>query len=256
MNRLIKEKLIGTTIAIISAMKIKLFATVFLSIIFSYNTLAQEQNNSNKKIIGEITVSGNTTFSPITIITYSGLSEGDEVSIPGEKISSAIKKLWESDLFSSVEVYKIKEVDNVVDLEIRLIDLPELSELEITGVKKRKYEDIIKENKLQIGVKVTENLITTTTNYLENKYKKKGFLNAKVNITTEEVVDSTNKNKVKMSLDINKGNKIKIKEIEFDGTENLNAKILQKSMKNTKKSKIYRFWKRSKYISDDYFYSL
>ena len=252
MNRLIKEKLIGTTIAIISAMKIKLFATVFLSIIFSYNTLAQEQNNSNKKIIGEITVSGNTTFSPITIITYSGLSEGDEVSIPGEKISSAIKKLWESDLFSSVEVYKIKEVDNVVDLEIRLIDLPELSQLEITGVKKRKYEDIIKENKLQIGVKVTENLITTTTNYLENKYKKKGFLNAKVNITTEEVVDSTNKNKVKMSLDINKGNKIKIKEIEFDGTENLNAKILQKSMKNTKKSKIYRFWKRSKYISDDF----
>jgi len=251
-NRLIKEKLIGTTIAIISAMKMKLFATVFLSIIFSYNTLAQEQNNSNKKIIGEITVSGNTTFSPITIITYSGLSEGDEVSIPGEKISSAIKKLWESDLFSSVEVYKIKEVDNVVDLEIRLIDLPELSELEINGVKKRKYEDIIKENKLQIGVKVTENLITTTTNYLENKYKKKGFLNAKVNITTEEVVDSTNKNKVKMSLDINKGNKIKIKEIEFDGTENLNAKILQKSMKNTKKSKIYRFWKRSKYISDDF----
>ena len=252
MNRLIKEKLIGTTIAIISAMKMKLFATVFLSIIFSYNTLAQEQNNSNKKIIGEIAVSGNTTFSPITIITYSGLSEGDEVSIPGEKISSAIKKLWESDLFSSVEVYKIKEVDNVVDLEIRLIDLPELSELEINGVKKRKYEDIIKENKLQIGVKVTENLITTTTNYLENKYKKKGFLNAKVNITTEEVVDSTNKNKVKMSLDINKGNKIKIKEIEFDGTENLNAKILQKSMKNTKKSKIYRFWKRSKYISDDF----
>ena len=252
MNRLIKEKLIGTTIAIMSAMKMKLFATVFLSIIFSYNPLAQEQNNSNKKIIGEITVSGNTTFSPITIITYSGLSEGDEVSIPGEKISSAIKKLWESDLFSSVEVYKIKEVDNVVDLEIRLIDLPELSELEITGVKKRKYEDIIKENKLQIGVKVTENLITTTTNYLENKYKKKGFLNAKVNITTEEVVDSTNKNKVKMSLDINKGNKIKIKEIEFDGTENLNAKILQKSMKNTKKSKIYRFWKRSKYISDDF----
>ena len=177
MNRLIKEKLIGTTIAIISAMKMKLFATVFLSIIFSYNTLAQEQNNSNKKIIGEITVSGNTTFSPITIITYSGLSEGDEVSIPGEKISSAIKKLWESDLFSSVEVYKIEEVDNVVDLEIRLIDLPELSELEITGVKKRKYEDIIKENKLQIGVKVTENLITTTTNYLENKYKKKGYLN-------------------------------------------------------------------------------
>ena len=243
MNRLNKEKI---------QFKIKLIIILLLAVCFNYNVFSQEQNNSNKKIIGEITVSGNTTFSPITIITYSGLSEGDEISIPGEKISSAIKKLWESDLFSSVEVYKIKEVDNVVDLEIKLVDLPELSELKITGVKKRKFEDIIKENKLQIGVKVTENLITITKNYLENKYKKKGFLNATVNIQTEEVIDSTNKSKVKMSLDINRGNKIKIKEIEFEGINNLNSKILQKSMKNTKKTKIYRFWKRSKYISEDF----
>ena len=111
---------------------------------------------------------------------------------------------------------------------------------------------IIKENKLQIGVKVTENLITTTKNYLENKYKKKGFLNTKVTILTEEVIDSTNKSKVKIALDINKGNKIKIKKIVFDGIgiANLSSKkskspqkkkkslrkttrSLQKSMKNT-----------------------
>ena len=76
--------------------------------------------------------------------------------------------------------------DGIINLEIELYDLPELRELEVTGVKKRKIEEIIKENKLQTGVKVTENLITTTKNYLENKYKKKGFLNAKVIIKTEE----------------------------------------------------------------------
>ncbi|SVA90513.1 uncharacterized protein METZ01_LOCUS143367, partial [marine metagenome] len=223
-----------------------------MSISFSINLFSQEENKSSKSIIGEITVSGNTSFSPITIITYSGLREGDEISIPGEKISSAIKKLWESNLFSSVEVFRVKQLDNIVDLEIKLIDLPELTKLEISGVKKRKHEDIIKENKLQIGVKVTENLITTTKNYLENKYKKKGFLNTKVNILTEEIIDSTNKSKVKISLDINKGSKIKIKKIVFDGIDNLSSKSLQKSMKNTKKSKIYRFWKRSKYIEDDF----
>ncbi len=242
-NRLIKYKM---------RLKIKFFIVFLLSVSFNLNIFSQEANTSNKNIIGEITVSGNTSFSPITIITYSGLREGDEVSIPGEKISTAIKKLWESNLFSSVEIYRIKQIDNVVDLEIQLMDLPELSNLEISGVKKRKTEDIIKENKLQIGVKVTENLITTTKNYLENKYKKRGYLNATVNIETEEVIDSTNKNKVKMSLDINKGNKIKIKEIIFDGIDNLSSKTLQKSMKNTKKSKIFRFWKRSKYIGDDF----
>jgi len=242
-NRLIKNKL---------QLKIKFFLALLLSISFSLNLFSQEENKSSKSIIGEITVSGNTSFSPITIITYSGLREGDEISIPGEKISTAIKKLWESNLFSSVEVFRVKQLDNIVDLEIKLIDLPELTKLEISGVKKRKHEDIIKENKLQIGVKVTENLITTTKNYLENKYKKKGFLNTKVNILTEEIIDSTNKSKLKMSLDINKGNKIKIKKIVFDGIDNLSSKSLQKSMKNTKKSKIFRFWKRSKYIEDDF----
>ncbi len=242
-NRLIKNKL---------QLKIKFFLALLLSISFSLNLFSQEENKSSKSIIGEITVSGNTSFSPITIITYSGLREGDEISIPGEKISTAIKKLWESNLFSSVEVFRVKQLDNIVDLEIKLIDLPELTKLEISGVKKRKHEDIIKENKLQTGVKVTENLITTTKNYLENKYKKKGFLNTKVTILTEEVIDSTNKSKVKIALDINKGNKIKIKKIVFDGIDNLNSKSLQKSMKNTKKSKIYRFWKRSKYIEDDF----
>jgi len=242
-NRLIKNKL---------QLKIKFFLALLLSISFSLNLFSQEENKSSKSIIGEITVSGNTSFSPITIITYSGLREGDEISIPGEKISTAIKKLWESNLFSSVEVFRVKQLDNIVDLEIKLIDLPELTKLEISGVKKRKHEDIIKENKLQIGVKVTENLITTTKNYLENKYKKKGFLNTKVNILTEEIIDSTNKSKVKISLDINKGSKIKIKKIVFDGIDNLSSKSLQKSMKNTKKSKIYRFWKRSKYIEDDF----
>jgi len=242
-NRLIKNKL---------QLKIKFFLALLLSISFSLNLFSQEENKSSKSIIGEITVSGNTSFSPITIITYSGLREGDEISIPGEKISTAIKKLWESNLFSSVEVFRVKQLDNIVDLEIKLIDLPELTKLEISGVKKRKHEDIIKENKLQTGVKVTENLITTTKNYLENKYKKKGFLNTKVTILTEEVIDSTNKSKVKIALDINKGNKIKIKKIVFDGIDNLSSKSLQKSMKNTKKSKIYRFWKRSKYIEDDF----
>ena len=242
-NRLIKNKL---------QLKIKFFLALLLSISFSLNLFSQEENKSSKNIIGEITVSGNTSFSPITIITYSGLREGDEILIPGEKISSAIKKLWESNLFSSVEVFRVKQLDNIVDLEIKLIDLPELTKLEISGVKKRKHEDIIKENKLQTGVKVTENLITTTKNYLENKYKKKGFLNTKVTILTEEVIDSTNKSKVKIALDINKGNKIKIKKIVFDGIDNLSSKSLQKSMKNTKKSKFYRVWKRSKYIEDDF----
>ncbi len=148
---------------------------LFLGFIFSFSESTYSQNNVERYNIGEIEVSGNTSFSPLTIITFSGLREGDAISIPGEKLSNAIKKLWGSNLFSSVNVYKTKIEDGIINLEIELYDLPELTELEISGVKKRKKEEIIKENKLQSGVKVTENLITTTKNYLENKYRKKRF---------------------------------------------------------------------------------
>ena len=220
--------------------------------IFLFSESTYSQNNVERYNIGEIEVSGNTSFSPLTIITFSGLREGDAISIPGEKLSNAIKKLWGSNLFSSVNVYKTKIEDGVINLEIELYDLPELTELEISGVKKRKKEEIVKENKLQSGVKVTENLITTTKNYLENKYRKKGFFNAKVIINTEKVIDSTNKSKVKMTLDIVKGIKLKVNQIKFNGIDQLKSKTLEKAMKNTKRKKFYRLFKRSKYVPEDF----
>ena len=155
-------------------------------------------------------------------------------------------------MFSSVNVYKKNISDNKIDLEIELFDLAELKELEINGIKKRKVEEVIKENKLQIGVKVTENLITTTKNYLENKYKEKGFLKAKVNIFPEEYTDSTGKAKVNMTINIDKGPKIKIKKINILGNEKLSYRMIEKSMKNTKRKKFYRVFKRSKYIPEDF----
>ena len=225
---------------------------LLLGFIFLFSESTYSQNNVERYNIGEIEVSGNTSFSPLTIITFSGLREGDAISIPGEKLSNAIKKLWGSNLFSSVNVYKTKIEDGIINLEIELYDLPELTELEISGVKKRKKEEIVKENKLQSGVKVTENLITTTKNYLENKYRKKGYFNAKVIINTEKVVDSTNKSKVKMTLDIVKGGKLKVNEIKFNGINQLKSKTLEKAMKNTKTKKFYRLFKRSKYVPEDF----
>ena len=219
---------------------------------FFFGYKIQSQSSIEKYEIGEITVSGNTSFSPLTIITYSGLEKGETISVPGEKLSKAIKKLWGSNLFSSVNVYKKNISDNIIDLEIELFDLAELKKLEINGIKKRKIEEVIKENKLQIGVKVTENLITTTKNYLENKYKEKGFLKAKVDILSEEYADSTGKAKINMTVNINKGPKIKIKKINILGNEKLSSRMIEKSMKNTKRKKFYRVFKRSKYIPEDF----
>lgn len=209
-------------------------------------------NSGNKYTIGDITVSGDSNFSSQTVITYSGLRKGDQILIPGEKISNALKKLWKSGLFSAIDIYMTKAEGNVAYLEINLVDLPELRDVTITGVKKSKIEDIIKENKLASGVKVTENLITTTKNYLTKKYKKEGYFNTNVVITTTPVNDSIQKSRVNMAIDIEKENKIKIDQIVFSGNEDISSKRLKSAMGNTKEKSFFRVWKRSKYIEADF----
>ena len=83
-------------------MRIYRFYLILFFFFFGYKI--QSQSSIEKYEIGEITVSGNTSFSPLTIITYSGLEKGETISVPGEKLSNAIKKLWGSNLFSYVNV--------------------------------------------------------------------------------------------------------------------------------------------------------
>nr|WP_148256185.1 POTRA domain-containing protein [Lacinutrix sp. 5H-3-7-4] len=220
----------------------------------SFFTQAQDLSYANSKTytIADITVKGNTSFSEQTIVTYSGLRKGADISIPGEEISNAVKKLWTSNLFSDIEVYLIKVEDGAAYLEIRLSDLPELNTLKIEGVKNSKKEALIKENNLQKGVKVTENLITTTKNYIQNKNRKAGFLNTKVSINTVEVQDSIEKARVNMLLYVDRGEKVKVKDISFEGNTVISDKKLRKAMKNTKQKNFLRVLKRSKFIEADY----
>jgi len=227
---------------------------IALSFICSSAVIAQQNapKTGTKYTLGEITISGNTTFNSQTIISFSGLREGKEITIPGETISNAIKKLWDTNLFSSIDIYLVKTEGNLAFLEIELIDVPKLNEVTINGVKKSKKEDLIEDNKLTKGAKVTENLITTTRNYLTSKYQKDGYYNTNVTVNTTVVEDSIQSNRVDMTVDIDKGEKVKIKSISFNGNDKLSDKSLRKVMKNTKQKNFIRVLKRSKYIKSDY----
>ncbi|MCT4628831.1 POTRA domain-containing protein [Winogradskyella sp.] len=231
----------------------KLIICVALFITMPFIGNAQIKDGA-KYLIKEIVVTGNTNFSPQTIIAYSKLRKDEEIQVGGEKIANAVKTLWKSNLFSNIDIFITNIEGNTANLEIRLIDLPELKDVTINGIKKGKKEEIIKENKLQSGVKVTENLIATTRSYLTNKYKKKGFLNTKVKIVTTEVIDSVEKERVNMRVNIDRGEKVKVKNINFIGNEKLKDKKLRKAMKNTKKRSLspLRIFKRSKYIEENF----
>ncbi len=210
-------------------------------------------DSGKRYTIGEITVSGAQSFNELTVIAFTGLKKGEEVLIPGERISSVIKKLWEENLFSDVNIYVTNIEGDVVDLEINITELPTLNEVTIEGVRKGKAKELINEAKLTKGTKITNNLITTTKNFLTNKYKKTGFLNTNVTINTQPAIDTTGAEIGKnMKIFIDRGEKVKIKTIAISGNSEFSDKRVRKSMKNTKQKNILRFLKRSKYVEADF----
>ena len=201
-------------------------------------------------VINNIKVTGIKSFNEQTVITYTGLFVGRKVQIPGEDISKIINKLWKLELFSDINFYITNIIEDKVDLEISIVELPSLSEYKITGLKKTKAETIEEEIEIKRGQKITENFIETTKNYIVNKYQKNGFLNTKVNINT--IKDSVGLNNEKMVINVDLGDRVKVNEIEFSGNEIFKSKQLRKKMKKTKTKLPGRFWKKSKFIEDDY----
>ena len=207
-------------------------------------------NKGDYYVLDTIVVSGLKNFSDKTVVAYSGLRKGQNIQVPGEEISNVLKKLWNLELFSDVNIYISDISGQSAKLEISVDELPTLNEYKINGIKKGQSESIIDETELSEGKRLSESFLTNTKNYIENKFRKDGFLNTTVNLITRP--DTIGSNKLNLIVDVNKGERIKINDISFNGNEVFKDSRLKTKLKKTKKKFLGRFWKKSKLIPDDF----
>ncbi|XOD67167.1 MAG: outer membrane protein assembly factor BamA [Flavobacteriales bacterium Tduv] len=200
-------------------------------------------------ILGDIEIKGVTKYSKNQIFDFIHLHIGDEIQIPGTRINYAIKKLWSTKLFSNVAIYTNKTERNRIFLQIHLEGLPELSSVEVTGIKKSMFEKITKDRGLKFGTKITEDLINTLKNDIKKHYLHKGYLDVVTTFKTTK--DSTEKTVLKIHVD--KGPRVKIKEIIFEGNKELLDSQLRSAMNNTKRKRFFaNIFKSSKYIPEKF----
>ncbi len=223
-----------------------------LFLLLGYSNFAQTNGFVKGKsyIIDTIKVKGLKSFNAQTVISYSGLRKGQKISVPGEEVSEIINKLWGLELFSDINFYVTKVKGGAIDLEIEIEELPTLTEVKVKGLKKGKIESILNDTELTAGKKLSESFLTNTKNYIENKYKKDGFLNTKVILNT--ILDTVGKNTYRMVVNVDKGPRVKINKINFEGNEIFKSFKLQNKLKNTKPKKSYRFWKKSKFDQKEF----
>jgi outer membrane protein insertion porin family len=225
-----------------------------LSFLFTLNASAQDLpiTDAEKYILGGIEVTGSTSYNESTVIAFTGLSVGEELYIPGERISKVLKKLWDLGLFSDINFYLTKVEDGKAYLELEIVEVPKLETVKIRGIKERKRKDIIKDNSINPGTKLTDNFIVNTKNNIEKKYREKGYLNAKAIITTSAIEDTlSQESKLNMLINIDKGEKVKVSSINFIGNEKVSDRKLRKISK-VKQKNFFRIWKRSKFLEEEY----
>ncbi|WP_238786128.1 outer membrane protein assembly factor BamA [Blattabacterium cuenoti] len=212
----------------------------------SPNSHKEKKEKNISFIVREIHVIGKTKYDSFFISELSGISPGELVNIYGVKTDDAIKKLWKSNLFRKISIYKKNIGENEIDLFFELEDLEEIHEIKIKGIEKdHQVDNIIK--KIKIGDKIPGYLIKNVENDIQEYYKKKGYYE----IDIKNQIEKNYKNKNILCFYINKGKKIEIEEILFSGNKIIQNKELLDLMIETKKNFFFLFSKKPLFIKEN-----
>ena len=222
--------------------KIKgIFISIFL-VLLSIALNAQERQeivdymSPEDYIIGGVSVTGVRFLDTNALIGISGLRIGQEITIPGEAIKTAVQKLWQQGLFSDIKITIDKTVADTVYLDIFFMERPRISSVKLNGIKKAEVTDLTEKINLPVGSQVTAYLLNTADRIIKDHYVEKGFFNTKVDFIQKE--DPDRPNNVILSINVDKKEKVKIGEISFVGNEYFTEKKLRKQLKGTKKKNL------------------
>jgi len=185
-----------------------------------------------------------------TLIQLSGLHIGNEIKIPGEEITKALKRLYEQGMFSDITISIEKVYKDKVYLIINLKSRSKLTSIHFTGLKKSEKSKIKEKINLSPGVQVTENMISNLERIVKKFLKEKGYYNLKVTVLKKD--DPKLDNFVNLYVKVYKKNKIKIKHIYINGNKLISDRVIKGAMKKTKDKSILNFFKSAKYIRSEF----
>jgi len=195
-----------------------------------------DYNNPKEYEIAAITVSGIKYLDQNALKILSGLSVGEKVKVPGEKFTKAIENLWKQGLLTDVKIVATRIEGKKIFIDLQLQEKPRLSKFSFTGVRKG-HADKIREK-----IQISKGRV--------HFYKEKGFLNAKVNLTT--IKDTTETNSEILVINVDKGKRVKIHRVNIIGNEEVSSVKLKRAMKGTREQRWRYFFNSKKFDEDKY----
>jgi outer membrane protein insertion porin family len=190
-------------------------------IALAFTAQAQEQD---VPIINRIELKDLTRVSEPLIRSQLESKVGEAMSPPA--IARDIRRISDMGYFTNVEVH-LDFIAGQNVLVYKFFEERTIAELVIAGNKKIKERIIRSALNLQEGDAFFEEAFDTEREAVLDAYKEKGFLNATVDITAEEMGDTG----MRVSYLINEGRKARIKKVKFEGNDALSDRKLRRLVK-------------------------
>lgn len=228
---------------------------------FLVNFISQSQNadslfleqvrSKNKYRIGGVKITGAENTDKNVVALLSGLVEGDDITIPGDKIHDAIKKLWKQGMFENIEILSEKIIGKDIFLEIHVTERPRLTKFNFKGdVRKGEADDIRNKIRLMKERVVTDYLVGTIKNTVHDFYTEKGFYFNRVEISQK--LDSSQRSPhVVLTINVKKGRKIRIQDVNILGNTVFKDWQLRRKLDDCKRKRWYNPFNSGKFLEEN-----
>ena len=207
--------------------------------------------------IGGLAVKGVEGYEDYVLIGLSGLTVGQTISLPGTEITDAVKRYWKHGLFSKVSITADSIVGSKVYLCINLATRPRVSTINYYGLKKSEREDMEAKLGIMKGSQITPNMLDRAKILAKKYFDDKGYKNAEIEIVQRD--DVTSKNEVILDVTVDKKSKMRVRQIIFDGNEQLKDSKIKGSLfkkgsfgKINEAGKFKNFFKPKKFTPERY----
>ena len=201
--------------------------------------------------IAGIEIEGAPNYEDYLILGYAGIKVGDRLTIPGDDITNAVKRLMRQTLFAQARIELTKTVGNKAWLKIVLRTQPRISKVNYIGTKKGEAKDLQERLQLMKGNQITQNIVNRAEAIVKKYYNDKGFGNATVKIQQHE--DLSAQNEMIVDIIVDKHSKVKVHKIYIDGNQIMSDGAIQRTMKKTnEKGKLLNLFKQKKFVESDY----
>ncbi len=219
------------------------------SVDFDLNAPVLTESDGKLYYIRKINLHGVKYLNHDILKSSAGLQEGDSIYLPSKFISNAMQRLWTPRYFSDIQIGATIEGDSL-DLEVFLKERARILGWNITGVSTSKAKDLKEEVlKLRRNTELSDYVIDKNVKLIKEHYADKGFLTCEVDvrITNDTIYEQC----VNVTFDIDRGPKVRVGVINFEGNDNFEDKRLRRTFKKTHQKSIL-FFQNRKLLEEDY----